>query len=240
MDLLFLGRGNSSNAHEGNTAAYFMEDRHLFLIDCGETIFSKIISLELLKDIDEIHVIITHTHSDHVGSLGSFIMYCYYNVHKKFHFILPNDALHMNNIITLLKSVGCSQEMYDIVDVEDYDYQFESFDKIRYRLTKHVDYLDCYSIFFYTKKGCIYYSGDSCNMENIDWLLSQNIQVDKLYVDVTNRDFPGNIHLYIGELYQHLPKELFHKVYCMHFNDSDCLKQALNYGFHVVELTEKK
>ena len=101
MELHFLGRGNSSNAKEGNTAAYFIDNNELFLIDCGETVFSKIIKLELLNNIKEIHVFITHTHSDHIGSLGSLIMYCYFNIKIKLNIILPTTAKHKNSIITI-------------------------------------------------------------------------------------------------------------------------------------------
>lgn len=82
MQLHFLGRGNSSNVKEGNTSAYFIENQHLFLIDCGETTFTKLLLLKKLENIKEIHIMITHTHSDHIGSLSSLLMYCYYNQKK--------------------------------------------------------------------------------------------------------------------------------------------------------------
>ena len=151
MKLLFLGRGNSSNINEGNTAAYFIENRHLFLIDCGESIFERLIESGILESIEAINLMITHTHSDHVGSLGSFIMYCYFNVKKKFHIILSKDAKHKETIQLLLKCYGCNEKMYDIVDEIDYDDHFLSFDTIRYFETKHVDYMSCYGILFKTK-----------------------------------------------------------------------------------------
>ena len=64
MNLLFLGRGAAFNPKEGNTSAYFLENNQLFLIDCGESIFERIINKNILKNIDAINVLITHTHSD--------------------------------------------------------------------------------------------------------------------------------------------------------------------------------
>ena len=69
MNLKFLGRGGSDNQLQGNNSAYFIEDRSLFLIDCGENIFEKILEKEILKEIDRIYLFITHTHSDHVRSI---------------------------------------------------------------------------------------------------------------------------------------------------------------------------
>lgn len=240
MDLLFLGRGNSSNEKEGNTSAYFIENRQLFLIDCGETVFSKIMAFQLLNDVDEVHIMITHTHSDHVGSLGSLIMYCYYNVHKYVHFIFSKDVKYKNQLITLLNCFGCNSDMYDIRDEIWYDNRFRSFDSIRFMETEHVDYLDCYSILFETKNGCVFYTGDSRNMKNIDYLLNNNTILDKLYIDVTSSNFVGNVHLYVADLYHHLPKKYHHKVYCMHFNNDECIQLAKSFGFHIVSVRNKK
>ena len=78
MELLFLGRGSAFNISEGNNSAYFIDKNELFLIDCGESIFERIIERNLLDSVSCVNVMITHTHSDHVGSIGSLIMYCYY------------------------------------------------------------------------------------------------------------------------------------------------------------------
>ena len=80
MVLNFLGRGSAFNINEGNTSAYFYSNGELFLIDCGESVFEKIIRNYLLDNIKAINILITHTHGDHVGSLGSLILYCFYNL----------------------------------------------------------------------------------------------------------------------------------------------------------------
>lgn len=239
MELHFLGRGNSSNAKEGNTSAYFIENQELFLIDCGETVFSKMMKLELLNDIKEIHVLITHTHSDHIGSLGSLIMYCYFNKKIKLNIILPTTAKHKNSIITILQCMGCNNKMYEIKEEEYYKDKYQSFQSIKYLETKHVDYLDCYGIQFETKEGILYYSGDTREINNIQKIINENNQIDKIYVDVTSTNIKDNIHLYIKDLEENIPKELKNKVYCMHFNNEDCIKKAISIGFHVVKVEQK-
>lgn len=237
MELLFLGRGNSSNYTEGNTAAYFIEGNQLFLIDCGETVFSKIMELNILKSIEDVNLLITHTHSDHIGSLGSLIMYCYFSINKRVHIILNDNCKHKDKILMLLESVGCSNNMYDILSTEQYENRFKSFQSIHYLETKHVDYLDCYGLLFNTENGVIYYSGDSRDIVNIEKILMDSrIKIDKIYVDVTDQDFRDNIHLYIGTLDEHIPKALRSRVYCMHFNNSNCIERARDLGFQIVEI----
>ena len=97
MELIFLGRGAAFNPKEGNTSAYFIEGRELFLIDCGESVFSKLMELDLLNEIDRVNLLITHTHSDHIGSLGSLVMYSFYVLQKPLNIILPNQEEYLKN-----------------------------------------------------------------------------------------------------------------------------------------------
>jgi len=94
MELKFLGRGAAFNPKEGNTSAYFIENNQLFLIDCGESVFERLIELDLLNNIESINLMITHTHSDHIGSLGSLVMYAYYTLKRPLNIILPENAKH--------------------------------------------------------------------------------------------------------------------------------------------------
>ena len=75
MELEFLGIGSSFNAEEDNTSAFFVEGEEMFLIDCGETVYKSLIRNELLENVDTINIMITHTHDDHIGSLGSLVLY---------------------------------------------------------------------------------------------------------------------------------------------------------------------
>ena len=73
------------------------------------------------------------------------------------------------------------------------------------------------------------------NNENIpDLLLSDNVKISKMYIDVTSTNSKDNIHLYIGKLIEKIPSNLKEKVYCMHFNNQKCIDEARSNGFHVV------
>lgn len=200
MNLLFLGRGAAFNPKEGNTSAYFLENNQLFLIDCGESVFERIINKKILNNIETINVIITHTHSDHAGSLGSLISYSYYKLHKPINIIVPNNYKFKKNLKNLLNIFGCGKNKFTFIDEKNYDNKFKSFEKVRFIKTVHSKNLICYSIIFYTNKGIIFYSGDTNDLNNIIKLISSNNKIDKIYIDTTTENYSGNVHLYIGYL----------------------------------------
>lgn len=236
MNLLFLGRGAAFNPKEGNTSAYFLENNQLFLIDCGESIFERIINKKILNNIETINVIITHTHSDHVGSLGSLISYSYYKLHKPINIIVPNNYKFKKNLKNLLNIFGCGKNKFTFIDEKNYDNKYKSFEKVRFIKTVHSKNLICYSIIFYTNKGIIFYSGDTNDLNNIIKLISSNNKIDKIYIDTTTENYSGNVHLYIGDLQKVIPKQLIEKIYCMHLNDTNNIEMIKEFGFNAVEI----
>lgn len=240
MELNFLGKGGSDNQLQGNTSAYFIEKKTLFLIDCGENIFERILKKELLNDIDKVNVFITHTHSDHVGSIGSLIFHCYFKLKIEVNFIISKDSLYLNDFKTLLKIYGCDSKWYNIIDPKELDGKYSSFDTVRYLKTKHVIYIPSYGILFNTINGYIYYSGDTSELNNVIELLKSNKSIDKIYIDTTTTNIDVNddlkcVHLYIGILKDKIEPSLRNKFYCMHFNKPECIEIAKEYGFNVVE-----
>lgn len=239
MNLQFLGRGAAFNPKEGNNSAYFIENNQLFLIDCGESIFERLIDNDLLNGIDSINLMITHTHSDHIGSLGTLVMYSYYTLKRPLNIIMKKNAKHQLNIEKILEGFGCNSLMYNYIDEKQYDNKFKIFQSIRYIETRHCDELNCYGLLFTTLNGLVYYSGDTKEIETVKSLISSNQKIDKLYIDTTTMDYPGNVHLYIGILEKQIPEEFKSKIYCMHLNNEQCILEAKNIGFNVVEVQEK-
>ena len=234
MDLIFLGRGSAFNTDEGNNSAYFIDKNELFLIDCGESIFERIIDKGLLDDINCVNVMITHTHSDHVGSIGSLIMYCYYVIHKSINIIISKDSLYKDDLINLIRIFGCTNDMYSVVYEDEFVNKYSLFNSIKYMKTNHVLQISSYGILFNTNVGALYYSGDTSDLDNISDLINSDVVIDKIYVDTTSSDVANNVHVYIGDLYELIPVDLRDKVYCMHVNDKKCIDMAIEFGFNVV------
>lgn len=240
MELTFIGRGSAFNQKEGNNSAYFIENGQMFLIDCGENIFERMLNNNLFENIEVINIMITHTHSDHIGSLGSLVMYCYYELHIPVNIISSSKTKQYKDIDILLKIFGCSKKMYTNIDEKKLDNKYNTFESIRYIKTDHCDELNCYGILFKTKEGIVYYSGDTNEINNIKALISSNEPIDKIYVDTTTADFPGNVHFNINSLAKVIPEEIKKKIYCMHINNDDCLVQAKINGFNEVKTIEIK
>ena len=240
MELNFLGRGAAFNQKEGNNSAYFISNNQLFLIDCGENIFERIIRINLLDGIENINLMITHTHSDHIGSLGSLVLYCYYELHMPLNIIIPENAKYLADILSLLNIFGCTKSMYSYIDERKLDNKYDAFKDFRYIETSHCDELNCYGLLFTTEEGIVYYSGDTNETNIIKSLILSGQPIDKVYIDTTTADFSGNVHLNINILEKTISNELKKKVYCMHFNNVDCIDEATKIGFNVVQnITDK-
>ncbi len=240
MELTFLGRGSAFNYKEGNTSAYFIENNELFLIDCGESVFKALMENEILKGITKINIMITHTHSDHVGSLGTLLTYTYFTLKQRVNIIVRDDGQNIPSLEMILKGFGCPTDSYSYTSEQNYDNRYKSFSKIRFIRAIHSEGLDCNSLIFHTSSKIVYYSGDSKYEDTIKSLIQDETSACKLYIDVTNDITSANVHLHIDRLNNIVPPAVRKKIYCMHFNNESCLKQAYDYGFNVVEVLKSK
>ena len=79
---------------------------------------------------------ITHTHSDHIGSISSLIMYSYYKLNNKANIILPRTCNYIINILGIINAFRCNNDMFDFVHDFEYDNNYSSFKKIRFKIVK--------------------------------------------------------------------------------------------------------
>lgn len=232
MELKFLGRGSAFNIKEGNTSAYIKQDKELLLIDCGENIFERIINKNLLDDIKNINILITHLNSDHVGSLSSLIYYCYYIKKIKINVLFPT-----NDLYKLLEIMGHTNTEYNYKLLEEYDNNLmvsNIVNNIKPIQVNHINTLNCFGYLIYlTNVKSIYYSGDSKN-------IPRSVIIDLpylgcIYQDTCLTDYEGNVHLSLRKLCEIVPKEYRNKVYCMHVDCEELIEKIKLEGFNVVE-----
>jgi len=233
MELLFTGRGAAFNTKEGNTSAYFIENEKLFLIDCGESVFAALKENQVLANIKEIYVLISHTHSDHCGSLGSLGFYCQYVLHTRLNIVVPHDDSYVQSLETLMSIFGNTKEAYQFIYEESLDHVFESFDSVRYDLTKHDDGLTCFSFVFETNCGAVFFSADTRITDNIVHFIKTHQQIDQMYMEVTDLHIPGDIHLNIEALEAVIPLEMRTKLWMMHLRGDECIARAKAAGFQI-------
>lgn len=229
--LMFLGRGSGYNVKEGNTSAYIRKNETLLLIDCGENIFKTIVEKDLIDGIKYIHVLITHMHSDHVGSLGSFIGFCYwkYKIVTKVYFYKKDKIRKFLEITGLIE--GESFIVNDTKNKKIDSLGLEFFSSI----TKHVKTLNTYSYTLKFQEGNdIFYSGDTyeTNFDVIPYLRLGNL----IYHDTCLNDCKGNVHTSLRVLSEIIPKEYRKQVYCIHIDGDDFVEKAEKEGFNVVDV----
>lgn len=247
-ELKFLGSGDAFNIEKGNTSAYFIFKNTLILIDCGETVFSKIINLKLLNDIRKVIVLITHLHSDHVGSLGTFVAHLKYECCIKVEIYVPNEQF-----IKCFDIMGISHEWY-IGSIPGHHRSFElvhdNNDRIvaQYIPTQHKPEMNCYGILMnlliYESKPVpmmnknkygIYYSGDSIIIPNEILVLLINGKLNRIYQDTCSYFTDNMIHMNVDRLAENIPVLYRDKIYCMHINKFFNTDLAISYGFNIVE-----
>lgn len=239
MDLHFLGRGGAFFPQEGNTSAFFIEGKKLCLIDCGELVFKKIVETHLLEfaHIEEVYVLITHTHGDHAGSLGSLVYYCNYGFY-------PDLQIKINivaarpiwlKILENLDSAMIDSELYTLVDAFGINGKFKAFSEVSFIPTLHQANEPAFCIEFETSRGKVFYSGDTRDLAFIAGYVRQDTRIDKMFVEATTLDYDGNVHLPLNGLDRVIPRSIREKVYLMHFNNYECIDMAKALGFQVVE-----
>lgn len=234
MELKFLGKGAAFYPVLGNTSAYFIYDKNLFLIDCGESVFKKVYEKDLFSEIDNLYVFITHTHSDHIGSLSSLILYCSHKFDIKTKIVIPKENKYIDYIKNILDSMGVDKSDYEFINDVDLDNKYDVFDNIRYVETTHCDDITSYSILFEKDNRVIYYSGDTNELDTVKSIIHGDKNIDKIYIETCSERLDS--HIYYEDLLEVIPKNLRDRVYCMHLDTMDIVDKLEENGFKIVEV----
>lgn len=225
--LKFIGIGSCFNFEMGNTSAYYIdkEEKSLLLIDCGENVFEKLGKKGLLEDIQKVNIVITHLHSDHVGSLPSLIFYLYLILGIKANVIYPDK----NDIVEkILFTVG--DDMYNIYTPKEYNEKIGKyiFNPIK---QKHSYNINAYGYEITIEGKNIFYSGDTHVLSNDILNKFLNYKYDYFYHEVCKVE---NIdHHSIKELMEEIPLDRRKEVYCMHIADNELLQMVKDAGFNI-------
>lgn len=228
MDLRFLGVGSAYNPACKNANAVLPIDGCLLMFDCGESAFETLFTNGFLEKYDTFIVAITHFHSDHVGSLGSFISYCHCKLGKRVYLVFPNDG-----IVKLMRFTGVPDSMYTHLTPED------TMPCERIRLTavavRHDPMIDCFGYLVRVDEEQFFFGGDSAEIpEEILELLAEK-KIGTVYQDVTYEQlWESACHGTLEGLCRQVPAELRSHVVCMHFG-SDFSQRVEAQGFRAAK-----
>jgi len=233
MYLKFIGSGSALNTSLGNNSAFIKEGKSLLLIDCGSTTFSRMQELSLLDDINNIYVLITHRHPDHISSLGDLIFYANYTLRISITILTPEK----NNITKLLKYMGVERGLYNIIQLtKQYKLINEDFEVgISFVQVSHVAYLECYGYILDYRNIKIYYSGDANDVPKEVLNEFYEKKINYIYHDVCSYEYTDNLHMYIQKLCIFFSKENRNRVFCMHYDEGFDKQKALQLGFMLVK-----
>lgn len=223
----FLGKGGAFDVDFGNTSAFYKDDKKLILIDCGEDVFKKVIKSKLLENIKLIYLFITHTHSDHIGSLSTLVSYINMFLSKKVKLkIVYPEKDRLYNLLELMNVKKVS--IYDckeiIKEVPCFELQ-----------QQHID--GSYGYVFKINNKTIYYSGDTSVINTQALNMLQIGELDYFYHEVSL--FKNTYHTSVDELNRSIPAEFRKNVYCMHL-DKETEQKILQLGFNAVEMLNIK
>lgn len=235
--LKFIGSGSAFNTKLGNNSAYYKEGNQMLLIDCGSNVFQRIKENNLLNGIEHIHVAITHTHADHVGSLADLILYTYYS-HGEF--AKPKVTVYFSQSIeisNLLRINGCElDKVYHSKYMEE-GAMLHIFDDvwISFNESKHVKEISCYGMELKINGDYIFYSSDTNEIDDIILGLIEEDIWKYFYIDTCKADYEGNVHLSLRKLNELIPEFYREKVWCMHLDEGFDREEAESLGFNVAK-----
>lgn len=227
--LNFTGIGAAYQPEFGSNSAYFIVDKHLYVIDSGESVFLEMKKrFEDFKQFQAVTFLITHMHSDHCGSLASFVSYLKNIVKIKPTIIYPQTA-----ISSLLNLFGIDNKSYQ--HVPEYFYEDDHI-QVQFYPTEHVSKLSCFGFKLTLFSQVIYYSGDAVSIPTDILEAFKDNKIDRLYQDVTVNP-ENNSHMYYKDLLTIIPEALQSKVYCMHL-DKEAFGILKQYNLKTVQVAD--
>ena len=215
----FPGRG-SAFADTHNSALFSCGDE-LVLIDCPMGAFHIIKKMDLSR-YNRISILVTHTHSDHIGGIAMLVDFEYFIGHKEVTVIAPNKEVKANLKYFLNNLDGCEDGWYNLIDVSELraDWFIEAIP------TQHVSGLEgkCYGYLLSDNGDRFVYTGDTRTIEPFKPYLEKGTT---LYMEISSHQ--SNVHLYapdmIGFINEYTAKGI--RIYLMHIDDEQMVREML-------------
>jgi ribonuclease BN (tRNA processing enzyme) len=208
LDIRFVGTGGAFEVELGNSAAVVTLHGKNYLIDCGHSVFPRLVKLGIADQIDGVFV--THLHDDHVGSLSSFVLYYSLVLQKgRLKIYVPSDRFRNQLTAFLAHSLGDPKSRID----------FRSVDEVAGAgfidtFGKHVEWMQTYAFHFTDGQKSIVYSGDN---GDVDFLMERVLAL-KLPDAVIFHEVFFHFEIAAHSFYRNVMRwsEAGHKIYGYH------------------------
>lgn len=210
--LRFLGRGSAFS--DEHNSAFFISNKELVLIDCPASTFQKIKKIPF-ENIDKIYILVTHTHGDHSGGVGSMLQYAWFVLHNFVTIVTPSEDVKNDLIMLLMQIEGCEAEWFNIMTADELHRNWF----VSGIPTTHVKSLDgkCFGYHLRVHDSDVIYTGDTATLEPYLHL----IHSDDAYLYTETSFYKSDVHLYIYDILPRLTELVENgvHVYLMHLDN---------------------
>jgi len=221
--LEFLGTGGAYARDLGNNSAFCKWDNNLLMIDSGESTLNSAIDNNIFEGVENAYILITHFHTDHVGTLGSLIFHLSI-LNIKTTVIYPNKK----NMNILLGFFGVSTRCSSVSPSEVTAFKVKEYKQVH-------ENMEAYGYLISLNGKTVFYSGDAKSIAEEPLQMLLKGELDCFYQDL--RENLNEFHLSFEEITAKIPMEYRKKVYCMHFDKSSDIPKIQALGFNTVKKT---
>ena len=222
--LNFIGIGGATTIELGGNCCYIKNNNDLLIIDACEEATKKLFDVEAFNDINDIYIILTHTHYDHVAGLGVLLWYSNFYLNKKPK-IIYNDEDYKERISELLRITGVNEKFYDFVHENTLNFDF----KVNMQQTPHALDMKCFGIMFEDDDGKYYYTGDTRDIDYVRKLAFDD-NVKTIYCEVAEETY--DVHIKYEDIMD-LDKDKF---ILMHFDTLRLYERIIKDGFKTASI----
>ena len=219
--LRFFGRG-SAFADQHNSA-FFISGNDLVMLDCPASAFQKAKRMNLLN-FDNIYVLVTHTHGDHSGGVGTMLQYVWFASaeQKQLTVVAPSEEVKADLNYVLKTAEGCDKEWFRIITADQLHEEWF----VSAIQTPHADQLKnkCFGYQLRIRGKNVVYTGDTSSFDDFEELLTPG---SFLYTEIAYKF--SQVHLYY-EQYLNKFAEIAENgvnVYLMHLDDEEKLSKLI-------------
>ncbi|MCR4671179.1 MAG: diguanylate cyclase [Saccharofermentans sp.] len=217
--LKFLGRGSAFTAE--HNSAYLTVDKDLILLDCSMTSFIAL-KEKYLSGFENIYILVTHTHGDHISGIGMLIDYVFFTSKTKVVVVAPSSEVKEDIYYFLSRLEGCSDSWYELLESKDLAKNW----MIRSVPVEHTEELKgrCFGYCLNIDGKNVIYTGDTNSLDPFEEYLTAG---SVLYTEISAHK--TGVHIFCEDIKDKI-KELTSrgiKVYLMHLDDEEKIKEVM-------------
>ena len=221
--LSFFGRDTGFG--EKHTNAFFINQDELVIIDCSMTSFEQLKSLttSIQNEISKISILVTHTHSDHIGGIGMYISFAHYVTKKPVTVITATES-QSQAVFTYLQIEGVHPNVCEF-EIQSYKVGLREW-LIRPIQTQHdLNVLSgCFGYQLNIYNRNVIYTGDTTTLEPFKPYITDGTF---LYTEASSTKSP--VHLLLSNIKEYLRQCTEHNinVFLMHLNNESEIRQEI-------------